>query len=328
MKRIFLLLCLTLCVSCIQAQGRDADRIGMIALNVHVQDDKPMAELVKNAIKSKLNQIVTRNGCAGQGFDDRFIITAHPEVIQEATTGTAPAKFAVNLSVTVYVGDAKTGTLFSSWNTEVKGVGNTQDIAWASAIRKIPVRDALLLASIETGKQKIIEYYEASAPSILTQADTQAKAGEYAAAIATLMAIPAQCSYYTKARALVVSYGQTAADNSNMQIINNARSAWAASPDETGAAEADRILSMLENPSAKILAESRKLCNDMESRLKAVSDREFNLQKRQAAYEHELDMQRTKSDAQVEIAQARAAAKVATAYYNAKPRVVHHVHWW
>ena len=55
----------------------------------------------------------------------------------------------------------------------------------------------------------------------------------------------------------------------------------------------------------------------MAARIKAVSDREFQLEKQKAQDEKE-----------VQIATVRAAASVAKAYVESQPKVVYHYYWW
>ena len=55
----------------------------------------------------------------------------------------------------------------------------------------------------------------------------------------------------------------------------------------------------------------------MAARIKAVSDREFQLEKQKAQDEKE-----------VQIATVRAAASVAKAYVESQPKVVYYYYWW
>lgn len=327
MKKITILLLLLVCYGQLIAKEAD-NQVGKISLTPYVQDDGLVITETKKYLINKLNQVCSQSGCAGAGFDQRFIITAHLQPLDETVTSSAPAKTVVNLSVTIYVGDGVNGTLFSSWDTTVKGVGDNRDLAWMSAIKKIPTRNSELLAKIEIGKRKIVQYYESTAPSIITKAQATAKGGEYDEAVAMLLAIPAECSHYTKAQNLVSQYIQTAIDNTNLDIISKARAAWAASPDETGASNAESILNSLDSPSAKVRAEAKSLTTEITSRLKAVSDRQFAFEKQQAKWAHQEKINSENNYTTRYVANVKAAARVATAYYKSRPRVVYHVRWW
>lgn len=316
MKKVLILLALC-CSVLANAQSNTASQVGKIALNPYVQEDEPVGAKTKELLITKLNQVVTQNGCAGDGFDSRFIVTAHLQALDEAMTTTVPAKIAVRLSCTVYIGDGLNGTLFSSYNMELKGVGDTKDGAWMAAIRKISPRDPGLVSSVEEGKSKIVQYYNQVGPSIVAKAQAAAKGGNYDEAISELMAIPASSSSYSQAQSLIGQYGKVAADRANLQIISEARAAWASSPDESGASRAESILNKLDNPSPEVLSQANALSKEMSSRLKAVSDREYRLR-----------VQQQTDETKVRIATVNAAARVARAYYNSRPRVVYHVHWW
>jgi len=319
--------------------GGDDSQIGKITLNPYIVPDAAIGESTKKVLTDKLNQVVTMNGCAGEGWESRFIITANLVPIEESTTATVPVMTAVELGVTIYVGDGQDGTLFSSWYTEVKGVGDSRDAAWKAAIKKISPKNPELVASIEKGKSKVAAYFASAGPSIIAKAKSAAQGHNINEAIAILVTIPSICPQYEQAQALIGEYTETAVDNANFDIISKARAAWAASPDESGAAKAESILNSLDSPSAKVRAQAKALTTEITSRLKTVSDRQFAFEKQQAAWEHQETINRQNNATKLAITQSnnytkryvattRAAARIATAYYNSRPRVVHHVHWW
>ena len=290
---------------------------GKIALNATVATTENITDKTYDIITDKLNLVATSNGCAGRGFDDRFVITAHMQLLDESTTNTAPAKTAIRLNVTIYVGDGIDGTLFSSCNVELKGIGDNKEEAFISAIRKIKPRDSALISCIETGKAKIVSYYESVAPSIITKAKAKASGGHLEEAIADLLAIPTACSKYTEAQSLIGKYGQEACDKANMKIITSARAAWAADPDGNGATKAAQILNGIDCPSKSILAAAKELSNEIAARKQSVADQRLKFEKLQAKWEHQETMSRID-----------AAARVAEAYWNSRPRVVYRFLWW
>lgn len=313
MKKIILLALLCLAMN-VAAQN---SQTGKIALNATIATDENIGKDAYDLLINKLNQVATQNGCAGNGFDDRFVITAHLQTLEQAMTSTVPAKNTTRISITIYVGDGIDGTLFSSCNTEVKGIGDSSEEAYLSAIRKIKPRDPELIASIEAGKTKIVTYYESVAPSIITSAKAKASGGHLEEAISDLLAIPAACTKYNEAQSLIGKYGQEACDKSNMKIISRARAAWSADPDGNGPEEAARILGAIDCPSNSVLASLKKLTDEISARQQSVADRQFALEKLQAKWEHQETMSRID-----------AAARVAKAYWNSRPRVVYHYHWW
>lgn len=326
MKRLFLLFFL-LCGTIAYAQN-DNFPIGKVSLSVDVPKDEPMSDRARTALSNKLKQIVTRHGCASDGFDERFVLTAHMQIIDESVTATIPVMEAITLAFTFYVGDSETGTLFSSWSAEVTGVGKSREESLMGAVKKISVNNPDLTAAIETGKAKIVAYYNSVGPDIIAKAEALARGGNYDEAVYTLSVIPNACNVYTTAQSLMGKYAYTALETSNKKIVANARAAWASSPDENGASRAEQILAGLEQPSAAVLAEAKALTTEITKRLKVISNREFAFARQQAQWEHDMEVQREKDATKVALAATKAAASVARAYYNSRPRVVHHVHWW
>ena len=221
------------------------------------------------------------------------------------------------VSIGIYVGDGLDGTLYSNFSTEAKGIGDSEDQAIAAAVRKLNPALPQLQEAVAKGKQRITEYYDRMAANIIQTAKASAAAGKYDEAMNMLFAIPMGNKDFQTAQSLIAQYGSTSLEKKNLDIVRQARSAWSSDPTESGAATASDILESLEMPSAKVQAEAKSLQTEMAARIKAVSDREFQLEKQKAQDEKE-----------VQIATVRAAASVAKAYVESQPKVVYHYYWW
>ena len=136
-----------------------SDDAARIVLNTFVPDD-----ILKNApsarklFVTKLGQIASRNGMGGGGAsgNNRFIISGDINILTKDITATAPTKYIVTIETTLAVGDGIDGKAFSSEFVEFKGIGNSEDKAFISAIRKINPRHKLIKQAITEGKEKII----------------------------------------------------------------------------------------------------------------------------------------------------------------------------
>lgn len=315
-KHLFINLAVALAFSA-TAMGQTANDIGLISLNPYIPESEGLGQKATAMLQSKLLQIATVNGMSGAGFDNRFIITAHIQKLRSSQTQTFPQKNAVEVSIGIYVGDGLDGTLYSSYTCEAKGIGDSEDQAIASAIRKVVPTQEALQSAIVKGKEQIQNYYDKMSGSILQTAKATAAAGRYDDAVNMLFAIPMNNKDFQTAQALIAQYGSTSLDNKNLEIVRQARSAWSANPTEEGASEASTILQKLDAPSAKVQAEAKSLQTEMVSRLKAVSDRE---------YQQELKQEQNEKEER--LAAIKAAASVAKAYIASQPRVVYHYHWW
>lgn len=305
------------CTAATTVKAQSAKDIGVICLNPVVPENDGLGLKATAMLKTKLNQIATANGMSGSGFDNRFIITGHIQKLRSEQTQTVPQKNAVLVSIGIYVGDGLDGTLYSNFSTEAKGIGDSEDQAIAAAVRKLNPALPQLQEAVAKGKQRITEYYDRMAANIIQTANASAAAGKYDEAMNMLFAIPMGNKDFQTAQSLIAQYGSTSLEKKNLDIVRQARSAWSSDPTESGAATASDILESLEMPSAKVQAEAKSLQTEMAARIKAVSDREFQLEKQKAQDEKE-----------VQIATVRAAASVAKAYVESQPKVVYHYYWW
>ena len=314
-RRLLLAGCLSLWTLTVPAQTEDG--IGAIALNPFIPEGSGLSSATATMLVNKMNQIATVGGMAGEGFDNRFIITAHVQDLDVAETGTVPPKTAVREAVTIYIGDGLDGTLFSSWTKELKGIGDTKEQARNAALRKLQVRDAELQRCVAEGKARIVEYYDRIAPELLNRSETEAAQGNYEEAMRILLAIPLSCSSYQTAQERIARYAIQSLEEINMQLVQNARNVWTASLDESAANQAMSYLNQVTRPSAKVSAEVERLNGEIASRMKVLSDREWKLAQKRLETEHQEKM-----------AAIEAAASVARAYYRSRPRVVYRFYWW
>ena len=157
-----------------------SDDAARIKLAAHVPKQiENMPEAARSSLANKLSQIVTQNGLGGKSSNERFIITANINVISKELTPTAPPLQAYILDVTLYIGDGIDGSKFSSISTEVKGIGESETKAYISALKNIKTTDPKYQTFIETGKNKIIEYYNSKCDFIISEAKSLAKQTKY-----------------------------------------------------------------------------------------------------------------------------------------------------
>ena len=175
-----------------------ADDFGRIILSSYVPDQiEGMPEIAKANLTNKLSQIATQSGMGG-GIPSRFIITANISVDSKDVVG-VPAKFMMNLNVTLYIGDAVYGTQFSSTSIPVSGVGSNETQAYLQALNKINVKVAGFKDFIENGKNKIMDYYNSRCDLIIKESFSQVSRNEFDNAIENLLSVPDACkSCYTK----------------------------------------------------------------------------------------------------------------------------------
>jgi hypothetical protein len=92
-------------------------------------------------LRNKLGQIISRSGIFAEDGASRFIMTANVITIDKHVLPTALPKYMYTMDVTLYIGDGLEGTQFSSYNSTVSGVGNTETKAYMAALGNIKTND-------------------------------------------------------------------------------------------------------------------------------------------------------------------------------------------
>ena len=195
MKKILIVCFLILVSLSIQSQNElgKSDDEARIVLSTFIPDDiLENAPSARKLFATKLGQIATRNGMGGGGAsgDNRFIISGDINILTKDITATAPVKYLVTIETTLAVGDGIDGKAFSTEYVEFKGIGNSEDKAFISAIRKINPRHKLIKQVIQQGKEKIIEYYNSRCDFILKEASALADSRKFDEAIFLLNQVP------------------------------------------------------------------------------------------------------------------------------------------
>ena len=293
MKRIVCLL-LSLCsIAALQAQNDRAsmDDFGRIALTPVISEGSSVPQMARQPLKTKLTQLVTKNGLSADDSNIRFVITANTDLLAKDVTATAPPMTVVEISATLYIGDAQTGQLFSTYSFDaVKGVGNNETRAYQEAVKKINMNSAAVQAFVTEGKNKIIEYYNTQIDFLLTEANAKAQAQDYDGAMLSLASVPTVCKdAHSKAMTRLGEIYQMKIDKEGAALYNQAAAAWKTSKSEDSAREACGYLAEI-NPLSKsadtgqkLVAEIEKHYDGLRAERKAREEREWQFKQQQYA---------------------------------------------
>lgn len=320
MNRLLFLFVAALCLcSNLFAQNNEAkaDDFGRIALTTYLDGSKTIIPKgAYNLLRNKLSQISTQNGLGGS-IPQRFIITANVNVITKDITATAPAMHALTLETTFYIGDGVEGTLFSSTSLSSKGVGETEEKAFIAALKSIKPSSSEFTELIETGKRRIIEYYNANGDMYISKAKALAKEERFEDAIYMLLCIPEVCKdVYTKAMDEVAVIYQAKIDTESAKYLAEAKAIWAAGMDYDSAERAARMLGNI-HPDAACYSKAVALSNEIAKRVKELDAREWQYQLTEQKNAHAEQM-----------AQINASKEVAVSWAKNQPKTVYNVYWW
>lgn len=315
MKKILasLLLASACILSFAQNNEGKMDDKGRIALTPVILDNCAIPVAASNVVLNKLTQIVTKNGLAGDSFDPRFIITANMVKLSHETTATAPPMQALVLTPTLYIGDAATGTLYASCVLDpVKGAGTNETKAYMQAVKMLRADTPAVKQFIETGKTRIVEWYNTQIDFLISEANALAGQDKYDEAIALLFTVPTVCKdAFDKAMRAAEQIFQQKIDIEGAYLLNMATHTWNASQSWSGANEAAGYLSQI-HPLSSAVQGGMVLSETIKARVKELDNREWNFAMKQFDASVSLESQRISAMAEV----GKAMAKRPVNYYN------------
>ena len=313
-----LLLAIFACnISSAQNNEVKADDFGRIVLTSYLDGSKTAIPVnAYNILRNKLSQIATQNGIAGN-IPQRFIITANVNIVSKDITSTASPMHALTLETMFYIGDGVDGTLFSTTSVSSKGVGETEDKAFISALKSIKPSAPEFSRFIASGKRKIIEYYNANGEMYITKARTLAKAERFDDAIYMLMCIPDVCKdVYDKAMDEVSVIYNAKINSESSKYLAEARAIWNAGMDYGSAQRAGRLLAMV-HPDASCYKSAVALSREIAQRAKVLNDRDWQYTLNEQKNAHAEKM-----------SQISSAREIAVAFAKNQPKTIYNVLWW
>ena len=186
------MLFITVTVTAQNTRGK-ANDAGRIVLNTFIEDLEGVPAGALKMLKTKITQMASKNGMGGSESFPRFVMSADIDILTQDITPTAPPKTALTLGVTLYIGDGIEGTVFATEYIELKGIGNNETKAYIQSFRALSPRNKKFNEFIETGKKKIIEYYNSRCDFILKEANTLADQKDFDKSITKLIEVPEVC---------------------------------------------------------------------------------------------------------------------------------------
>lgn len=282
MKNFIVVLILTVATISSNAQVK-FDDFGRIVLNTYLPDNIAIPTEAKNLLVTKLNQITSNNGMGGSQANPRFIITANVNVGTKDIIAGPPQMIAQNIEVTFFVGDALTNTIFSNVTLSLKGVGTNENKAFIDALKTINPKNKEVLAFLEEGKTKIINYYSTNCDFIIKDAQALVKQEKYDEAIYQLSLVPDVCqNCYFKCLDTLASVYQKKIDADCKVKFNMAKVTWTAAQTPDGAEKAGDILSTI-NPMANCQTDVTAFVKAIDAKLKADEKARWQFKMKQYA---------------------------------------------
>ena len=313
MKKILSALILSVAAITINAQVK-LDDFGRIVLNTYLPDNIVLPSEAKDLLLSKLNQITSNNGLGGSQVNPRFIITANVNVGTKDIIAGPPQMIAQNLDVTLFIGDALTNTVFSNTTLSLKGVGTNENKAFIDALKTINPKNKEVLAFLEEGKNKIINYYSTNCDFIIKEAQTLSEQYKFDEAICNLMLVPEICKEcYFKSKDEASAIFKKKIESDCNEKLKQAQLDWAAEPNINGAKKAAVILTTI-IPSDKCKAEISKLSDEIKKKLQEDQKKKYDFDMLEMQKKYDTEQKRIDAVREIALEQAKNQAK--TFVYN------------
>ena len=291
MKKIIVILFLTFVAINTNAQVK-LDDFGRIVLNTYLPDNIAIPAEAKNLLLTKITQITSNNGMGGSQANPRFVITVNVNLGTKDIIAGPPQMIAQNIDITFFVGDAVTNTIFSNTTLSLKGVGTNENKAFIDALKTINPKNKEVLAFLEEGKTKIINYYSTNCDFIIKDAQTLVKQEKYDEAIYQLSLVPDVCKdCYFKCLDTLTQIYQQKIDADCKVKFNEAKVTWTAAQTPNGAEKAWDILSAI-NPMANCQKDVTAFIKVIDAKLKA--DEKARWQFKMKQYADKIAMQKEK----------------------------------
>lgn len=304
-----------------QNTEKKLDDAGRITLAAYVpQRINNMPEDARATLSNKLNQLISQNGFTGSSSNERFILTSNIVLLSKDITTTAPVMHAYTLDVSLYIGDALEGKKFASHSIKLKGVGETETKAYLAALKSLKTSDKSYQDFIETGKKRILEYFNSQCEFIIKEAQSNVSRNQYEVALYQLTSVPSACKEcYDKCMSMVGPIYQKQIDRQCKKELMEATSVWNSTLNAEGAELASRYLANIE-PNSSCYKDAQALVTQIGKRIKELDQREWNFKLKQQ--QDNVDIQK---------ATIKAARDIGVAYGNNQPDIRYETviyGWW
>jgi hypothetical protein len=283
--------------------------IGKIALSIVMPENiEGLNTSQLSKLETKITQIVVASGLAASGYNNNFVLYPKFAIYEtNVVEGGMKNITVITSELSLFIKQVDNNMMFSTISKQLKGSGTSKDLAITNAISKISSNDPEFKSFIETGKTKIIKYYETKCEDIISKSDGFVKMQKFEQALGLLMSVPEEVSscYYKIQEKSIVAYKVYQTQKCS-ELIQKAKTALA-SNDFVGALD---ILSDID-PSATCFKEAQSIAKSAEAKVNAEEKKQWDFQIKQ--YNDEVSLQKQRIDA---------IKDIAVSYYKSQPTTV------
>ncbi len=283
--------------------------IGIMALGAHAQDcELPIAVAFKTAaqpvpnstqrvIGNKLRQLLSANGVSGTLDFHTFAIVPEFEVLGKSVTPGPPKQIVYQLMLTLKVMNVEDGVVFSSYSTDMDGVGTSEAAAYGDAVKRLSPKNQEIKHFIYEAQDRIIDYYNKNAERTLAKARMLMQTRKYDEALYVLMCIPECTQGYDAAMQMMTEVWQARVNVEGMKLLTRAQAIWGARTDSEAAIEAANLLAQID-PESNSYAAAGELMREIKAKAEKNTPWDIGLK----VYEDNVSLEKQRIDAAKEVA--------------------------
>lgn len=275
------------CCFCIKTMAESS--VGDIYISVVQPERNEIPQEAAQQLENRMHQLITANGIADTDPNGRFVITTKSFVVTKDIIGGAPQRISQKIDFTFMIGDIIENKVFESFTFSAIGIGVNENKSFINAITKVKTNSPLFTSFVEKAKEKIIQYYAARCEQIILEAKQQAANHDYHQAIYQLMQVPNICDCAERCQTMMIEYYDAYTEFTAAQLLNEAKSKWASSPNADGAAMAADVIAQIPS-GTKVQSELDALIAEITQKLREDEKRDWAFKMKQ--YEDEQARQK------------------------------------
>lgn len=283
--------------------------IGKITLSVVMPDNvEGLNTSQLSKLETKIAQIVVASGIAASGYNNNFVVYPKFAIYEtNLVEGGMQNITVITSELSLFIKQVDNNMLFSTISKQLKGSGTNKELAITNAISKIPSSDPEFKTFIETGKTKIIKYYETKCEDIISKSDGFVKMQKFEQALGLLMSVPEEVSgCYNKIQDKSIIAYKAYQTQKCSELIQKAKTTLA-SNDFVGALD---ILADID-PSATCFKEAQTIAKTAEAKVSDEEKKQWDFQMKQ--YDDDVSLQKQRIEA---------IKDIAVSYYKSQPTTV------
>lgn len=293
MKQIITTLALAFGMIAVPLHGKAECNINLSVARAYQTENIPAR--TETYLESRLQQALTADGVSvGEGVSQFFVAGKFTHVMEDVVVG-PPMQKALHTTLTLYIGDLQSETVYATTTLDLRGVGTSSERAFINAMRTLNGANPKIEAFIAGVRKKIVSYFDANYQQIFAQADRAASQHKYEEALWRLNMIPECCIAYDQALAKSKKVYQHYIDQQGTALLSKAFAVWGASHDASAAEDAFGYLLQID-PESSAYAGAQKLAKEISASVK--SDRDFELREK---YHDSIDLEKNRIDAAREV---------------------------